>query len=909
MTKKLLIDASYKEETRVVTLDGNCIENYDVENSTKKQLKGNIYLAKVIRIEPSLQAAFVEYGGNRHGFLAFSEIHPDYYQIPIADRNKLLDLNKNDKIDLDDNQLDDENFDDQQPTTFNDDDDISQPVANIIKNYKIQEVIHKRQILLVQVVKEERGNKGAALTTYLSLAGRYCVLMPNSLRGGGISRKITSISERKRLKDIVAELNIPSHMGMIVRTAGAQCPKPDALKDGEYLLHLWDEIRDRTMKAVAPSLIYEDSSLLKRAIRDIYTSDIGEILIDGEEGWNIAREYMRALMPQNMRKLHLWRDQKQTLFSHYKVEKLIEQMLSPTVQLKSGGYLVINQTEALVAIDVNSGRSIKEKDLEETALRTNQEAAEEIVRQLRLRDLAGLIVIDFIDMENRKHNYMVEKRLKNALHKDRARIQVGSISSFGLLEMTRQRLRPSISEFSFIPCHHCNGTGIIRSIPSACLHILRQIDEEARKSKPGVLTVHTSSNDIAFYILNQKRSWLLDIENKYKIQIILEIDATLTESKISFSHEVNEALEQEPEVEQEKANFLLQESQSPFIREIPIQSESSEGEEASEERENYQQKRRNNRRSRYNNYKQRKPDQQSEDIIESVDVQKVIQDNPPAVIITEQDEQPDISFHPVVNQDEYFATKREDRPKRSNRYPRQPRWKRNKYQQSNEDNTQEAPRDQTTTTVNIVPITETKTAASVNALKTDNDASSAPFIAVDITDKVENNIQEKTVPVSEIPTSKPIVSENTEKEAATEKTPSKPTRKTTRKVSTTAKKKAAAPKAKAVSQTEDANDSTDAVALTVVTDEAEKKPVKRTTRVRKATSTTKTTADTTVDSADAKKAKTTSRKTVSKKAKTPKSETKEETQPNQQDTTIKPIVIDDAAPSPAPRAGWWKRSN
>ncbi|MDI2112302.1 Rne/Rng family ribonuclease [Commensalibacter nepenthis] len=901
MTKKLLIDASYKEETRVVTLDGNCIENYDVENSTKKQLKGNIYLAKVIRIEPSLQAAFVEYGGNRHGFLAFSEIHPDYYQIPIADRNKLLDLNKNA---IEDNQLDDENFDDQQPTTFNDDDDISQPVANIIKNYKIQEVIHKRQILLVQVVKEERGNKGAALTTYLSLAGRYCVLMPNSLRGGGISRKITSISERKRLKDIIAELNIPVHMGMIVRTAGAQCPKPDALKDGEYLLHLWDEIRDRTMKAVAPSLIYEDSSLLKRAIRDIYTSDIGEILIDGEEGWNIARDYMRALMPQNMRKLHLWRDQKQTLFSHYKVEKLIEQMLSPTVQLKSGGYLVINQTEALVAIDVNSGRSIKEKDLEETALRTNQEAADEIVRQLRLRDLAGLIVIDFIDMENRKHNYMVEKRLKNALHKDRARIQVGSISSFGLMEMTRQRLRPSISEFSFIPCHHCNGTGIIRSIPSACLHILRQIDEEARKSKPGVLTVHTSSNDIAFYILNQKRSWLLDIENKYKIQIILDIDTTLTESKISFSHEVNEALEQEQEAEQEKANFLLQESQSPFIREIPIQSESSETEEISEERENYQEKRRNNnRRSRYNNYKQRRAEQQSEEIVESVDVQPVAESNSQAIIITDQDEQPDISFHPVVNQDEYFAAKREDRPKRSNRYPRQPRWKRNKYQQATEDNNQENSRDLVETAVNIVPITEAETPSSVNMLKTDNDASSPAFISVDITDTKENAQPENTISVSAPSTAQSIAVDQSEKEIVAEKTPAKPVRKTTRKTSTVVQRKTATSKAKTVKPTEEAGDTP----TTIATDEAEKKPVKKTTRTRKTTSTTKKATDVDND-ASAKKAKPTSRKTVNKKPKTSNSEVTEETQPNQQDTIIKPIVIDNA-PSPAPRAGWWKRSN
>ncbi|EUK18302.1 Rne/Rng family ribonuclease [Commensalibacter papalotli (ex Servin-Garciduenas et al. 2014)] len=898
MNKKMLIDASYKEETRIVILDGNCIENYDVENATKKQLKGNIYLAKVIRIEPSLQAAFVEYGGNRHGFLAFSEIHPDYYQIPVADRNKLLELNKNEKNDLDDNQIDDDISDDQQTTTFNDDDEISQPVANILKNYKIQEVIHRRQILLIQVVKEERGNKGAALTTYLSLAGRYCVLMPNSLRGGGISRKITSIAERRRLKDIIAELNIPSHMGMIIRTAGAQCPKPDALKDGEYLLHLWDEIRDRTMKAVAPSLIYEDSSLLKRAIRDTYTPDIGEILIDGEDGWNVARDYMRALMPQNMRKLHLWRDQKQTLFSHYKVENLIDQMLSPTVQLKSGGYLVINQTEALVAIDVNSGRSIKEKDIEETALRTNLEAADELGRQLRLRDLAGLIVVDFIDMENRKHNYMVEKRLKNAIHKDRARIQVGSISSFGLLEMTRQRLRPSISEFSFVPCSHCNGTGIIRSTPSACLHILRQIDEEARRSKPGILTVYTNSNDIAFYILNQKRSWLLDIESKYKIQIILEIDTTLPNSQISFSHEINEALEQELEAEQEKADILLQQD-SPFIREIPIQSESSEAVEATEEKDSYQQRKRrnnnNNRRSRYNNYRQHK-DEQSELIepIETVPEQDVA-----AIIVNDQDEQPDISFHPVVNQDEYFASKKEDRPKRSNRYPRQPRWKRNKYQQNNDENvTQEASENIThTTTIDITPITTIEQQPVVNTLEINSNKPESPaFIAIEITDKKENDqIKEK------ISTSKALttITEPVKDDAVIEEKPAKRTRKTTKTTGVTkSRKTTASPKKKTVEASEDKP-----TEIPAASDQLNVEPVQKTTRGRKVSATKKVVTKTTEE----KKAKPTARKTTTKQTKSTKSKAEEASKDNSQTPAIKPIVIDDDAPTPTPRAGWWKR--
>lgn len=901
----MLIDASYKEETRIVILDGNTIENYDVESSTKKQLKGNIYLAKIIRIEPSLQAAFVEYGGNRHGFLAFSEIHPDYYQIPIADRNKLLELNKNLS---DDNLNDNEDIYDHNTTTFNDDDEISQPVENILKNYKIQEVIHRRQILLVQVVKEERGNKGAALTTYLSLAGRYCVLMPNSLRGGGISRKITSISERRRLKDIINELNIPSHMGMIIRTAGAQCPKPDALKDGEYLLHLWDEIRERTMKAVAPSLIYEDSSLLKRAIRDTYTPEIGEILIDGESGWNIAKDYMRALMPQNMRKLHLWRDQKQTLFSHYKVENLIDQMLSPTVQLKSGGYLVINQTEALVAIDVNSGRSIKERDLEETALRTNQEAADEVVRQLRLRDLAGLIVIDFIDMENRKHNYMVEKRLKNALHKDRARIQIGSISSFGLLEMTRQRLRPSISEFSFIPCTHCNGTGIIRSIPSACLHILRQIDEEARKSKPGILTVNTNSNDIAFYILNQKRSWLLDIEAKYQIQIILAIDTTLPNSEISFSHEVNEHLEQEREQEndQEKTDLSLQES--PFIREIPIQSESTETEEDKESYQRNNRRRNNNRRPRSNNYRHHKEEQS--DAIELTETTAELSSATPSVIaITHQDDQPDISFHPVVNQDEYFASKKDDqRTKRSNRYPRQPRWKRNKYQQSSEENTQEVAKNTNeAVTIDIIPISESEPFVPVNTTKVNKHHTQSPaFVAIDISDKKEDHLEPTTIPASKALTTV-VESTTSEQNVATEENAPK----TTRKPRTTTKTARTTRGRKTTSSTkENAEISKDTVELKAseapqqsVSAEVEEKPAKKVTRTRKTATTKKTTSKDT----DEKKPKTTTRKTANKTPKAVKTDAEKPAKKEKQAPAVQPIVIDDTAPTPAPRTGWWKR--
>lgn len=690
MNKKMLIDASYKEETRVVILDGNCIESYDIENSAKKQLKGNIYLAKIIRIEPSLQAAFVDYGGNRHGFLAFNEIHPDYYQIPIADRKKLLELQEINKINEENSSIESD-----QDIDFNDDEEKTSN-NNFLKNYKIQEVIHKRQIILVQVVKEERGNKGAALTTYLSLAGRYCVLMPNSLRNGGISRKITSPSERKRLKDIINELNIPSHMGMIIRTAGAQCPKADTLKDGEYLLHLWDEIRNLTMKSIAPTLVYEDSNLLKLALRDIYTSDINEILIDGEESWSQARDYMRALMPQNVHKLHLWRDQKQSLFAHYKIENLIDQMLSPIVQLKSGGYLVINQTEALVAIDVNSGRSIKEKDLEETALRTNQEAAQEIARQLRLRDLAGLIVIDFIDMENRKHNFVIERRLKSFLHKDRARIQVGSISTFGLLEMTRQRLRPSIAEFAFTPCSACNGTGIIRSDANISLQILRQIDEEARKIKPGTLTVSIASNEIALYILNQKRNWLTDIEKKYKIKIDFIIDPNLSLHQVSFSNKIDSSLEHENDPVT-SSSILLQDNL--FVREIPIQSPFEYT---------------NNPNPILN--KQEKLidiEAESQNIIQTVDLS--------------EEEQPAIPFYPSVDEKKENTINTENnKDKKASRYNRRSRYKKTHH------------KNQLETIIPNVDLTTVSPSSEIDTISTNEPA----FIAIDI----DNNETDSLLP-------------------------------------------------------------------------------------------------------------------------------------------------------------------
>jgi ribonuclease E len=662
MTKRMLIDASHAEETRVVVLDGNRLEDFDVETASRRQLKGNIYLAKVVRVEPSLQAAFVEYGGNRHGFLAFGEIHPDYYQIPVADRQRLLAMQEEearaeeeaeeaqahaeeraaaqsavnaagepgfaDAADSDsadagessaggmtdaalaaepaslpliiehdiiegpapepaaeaqdalagpaaelpqetlgadvapeavepapdaqalqnpdlaavqstagDEDLppppdtDDAGETAPEPAMVGGDAESSDEVrerripSRALRSYKIQEVIRRRQILLVQVVKEERGTKGAALTTYISLAGRYCVLMPNSPRGGGISRKITSASDRRRLKEVTAELDIPRGMGLIVRTAGAARPKPEIKRDCEYLLRLWDDIRDQTMASIAPALIYEEASLIKRAIRDVYSRDVDELLVDGEEGWRTAREFMRMLMPTHVKKVELWRNP-QPLFAQQNVEALLDSMLSPTVQLRSGGYLVINQTEALVAIDVNSGRSTRERGIEETALRTNLEAADEAARQLRLRDLAGLIVIDFIDMESKKHNAMVERRMADALKNDRARIQVGHISPFGLLELSRQRLRPSLAETSLTICPHCGGLGHVRSTESAALHVLRAIEEEGGRRRSAEILVHVAG-DAALYILNNKRQRLTEIETRYAMRVCFAADPLL----------------------------------------------------------------------------------------------------------------------------------------------------------------------------------------------------------------------------------------------------------------------------------------------------------------------------------------------------------------------------------------------
>jgi len=611
----MLIDASHPEETRVVILSGNRVEEFDFESASRRPLKGNIFLAKVTRVEPSLQAAFIEYGGNRHGFLAFSEIHPDYYQIPVADRQALLAAQRaeersqrdddHDKGDIAEPAQQSATTEDPLPTVSGAGDEdtslaqsfeaASHNVADAVevafeepagsepieapdtsvqagdlpenddagemdgegsvevvaveavapeiisagdddaveedqveqrrrsprmRQYKIQDVIKKRQILLIQVVKEERGNKGAALTTYLSLAGRYCVLMPNSGRGGGISRKITNSSDRRRLKDAAESLDVPEGMGLIVRTAGASRTKQEIQRDYEYLLRLWDSIRDLTLRSSAPALVYEEGNLVKRAIRDQFSKEIEEIIVEGEEGFEEAHTFTKMIMPQQIESVKKYQGG-QSLFQRYKVEGQLDSMFNPRVQLKSGGYIIINQTEALVAIDVNSGRSTRENNIEDTAHKTNLEAAEEIARQLRLRDLAGLIVIDFIDMEENRNDRAVERRLKDCLRHDRARIQLGRISPFGLLEMSRQRLRPGMVEGSTIACPHCNGTGLIRSIESLALRALRQVEEEAQTSRSDGITARVPT-EVAVYILNHKRSDIGAMEERLGMSIFVE---------------------------------------------------------------------------------------------------------------------------------------------------------------------------------------------------------------------------------------------------------------------------------------------------------------------------------------------------------------------------------------------------
>jgi ribonuclease E len=661
MANKMLIDATHPEETRVVVLRGNRVEEFDFETAHRKQLRGNIYLAKVTRVEPSLQAAFVEYGGNRHGFLAFSEIHPDYYQIPVADRQALIEDDARAARESDAEQehrghrggrrrqrasarreevVQSDTLATEQPPheveiaagedilgaplaepsvasaapedvpleaapigeTENPptpgeiavgaeqamaaegeaiaeqatsaesapadqsaapiEQDGTQPAARADepngdgngnghgaeeeeevvesiggadameevpdrapryrRQYKIQEVIKRRQVLLVQVVKEERGTKGAALTTYLSLAGRYCVLMPNTARGGGISRKITSVEDRKKLREIAEDLDVPDGMGVILRTAGASRTKTEVKRDFEYLLRLWEQVRDMTLRSTAPTLVYEEGSLAKRSIRDLYTKDIDEIVVAGEQGYTDSKEFMRMLMPSHAKNVKLYKDS-QPIFTRYGIESQLDAMFSPTVQLRSGGYIVINQTEALVSIDVNSGRSTREHHIEDTALKTNVEAAEEVARQLRLRDLAGLIVIDFIDMDEKRNNRTVERRLKDALRNDRARIQVGRISHFGLMEMSRQRIRTSVLESSTEKCTHCGGTGHVRSVSSVSLQLLRSLEDTLLKGPTHNLIVRTRP-EIALYVLNHKRAHLRALEERFHIAVTVNAD-------------------------------------------------------------------------------------------------------------------------------------------------------------------------------------------------------------------------------------------------------------------------------------------------------------------------------------------------------------------------------------------------
>ena len=684
MAKKMLIDATHAEETRVVVVDGNKVEEFDFESQSRRQLAGNIYLAKVTRVEPSLQAAFVDYGGNRHGFLAFSEIHPDYYQIPVADREALIAEEKayaeslaaeaekeaeqpsrskrrrrsrgkaaakegsadavltqevaNETVDgsitgmetidfgdddADDNALvsevaatepegeagatevssvnasedqtgsfseqdddgveenddsaDDENAADDdgseddgiESVADEDDSDDVRPVRKPRpKRYKIQEVIKVRQILLIQVVKEERGNKGAALTTYLSLAGRYCVLMPNTARGGGISRKITNANDRKRLKQIANELDVPEGAGLIVRTAGSQRTKAEIKRDYEYLQRLWEQIRELTLKSIAPSKIYEEGDLIKRTIRDLYSKEIDEVIVAGEQGYRVAKDFMKMIMPSHAKNVKQYADQL-PLFARYQVEGYLAGMFNPVVQLPSGGYIVIGVTEALVAIDVNSGRATKEGSIEQTALKTNLEAAAEVARQLRLRDLAGLIVIDFIDMDERRNNNAVEKLLKDKLKTDRARIQVGRISGFGLLEMSRQRLRPGMLEATTQPCPHCHGTGLLRSDENVALAILRQLEEEGVRGRTKEALVRAPISIVNF-LINQKREHVADIEARYGMSVRIEVDPSLVspdfaiekfktatrvvaevEPVVTTTSEMMDSVDDEPEVEQE----------------------------------------------------------------------------------------------------------------------------------------------------------------------------------------------------------------------------------------------------------------------------------------------------------------------------------------------------------------------
>ena len=518
MANQILIDAVHQEEVRVAVTKNSRLEEYDFEFDSRRPIRGNIYLAKVTRVEPSLQAAFVDYGGNRNGFLPFAEIHPDYYQIPVADKEALLESNSkelnNDETDeeIDENSNDPSHVEDLGGDDFEEIETINKKRnKDLIKNYKIQEVIKKNQILLIQVSKEERGNKGAAITTYTSIPGRYCVFMPNSTSGGGVSRRIKNPKERKKLKNTLDKLNVPENMGLIIRTAGAKTTSTEIKRDYKYLTKTWDKIKENTLSSNAPSLIYEDGGVIQRSLRDLYSKEIDNVFIEGKETYKIAKNFMKLLMPSHAVKVKEWKEDS-PIFQKNNIEQQLSSIYADEVFLSSGGSLVLNQTEALVAIDVNSGSSTKYHNIEETALKTNLEAAEEIARQLRLRDMAGLVVIDFIDMEKFANRRSIEKKLKESLKSDRSKIQVGKISSFGLLEMSRQRIRSSIKEGVYSPCSNCDGTGLIRSIDSRSLELLRTISEISIKENIKKIDAEIP-NEILNYLINQKRNLLIDLEN------------------------------------------------------------------------------------------------------------------------------------------------------------------------------------------------------------------------------------------------------------------------------------------------------------------------------------------------------------------------------------------------------------
>ena len=575
MSKKMLIDASHSEETRVAIVEGSRVEEFDFESAAKKPIRGNIYLAKVTRVEPSLQAAFVEYGGNRHGFLAFNEIHPDYYQIPHEDRlalqaeeekavaEAMAEAEEAESVEGEDGSDDDADVDVEVEA-------VARKRRNFFRKYKIQEVVKRRQVLLVQVAKEERGNKGAALTTYLSLAGRYCVLMPNTPRGGGISRKISNGGDRKRLKEITNDLDLPNGMGLIVRTAGASRTKAEIRRDHDYLRRVWDDIRAKTLDSVAPALVYEEGDLVRRAIRDMYDRDVEIVLVEGEEGYKDAKGFMKLLMPSHASKVQQYKEP-MPLFVRHHVEDQLESAYNAETQLKSGGYLVIHQTEALVAIDVNSGRSTKERNIEDTALKTNLEAADEAARQMRLRDLAGLVVIDFIDMEENRNIRNVEKRMKDAMKKDRARLQMGRISQFGLMEISRQRRRTSILEGSTKTCSHCGGKGYQRTPSSSSLVALRALEEEGARKRAAKVRI-TLPTDVALYLLNEKRDHVLALEQRYDFRVLIGADPDLIPPDCKV--EVIEAREQSDQDEVEDVPIT---QHTPVAEEKPAEDTSSEG--------------------------------------------------------------------------------------------------------------------------------------------------------------------------------------------------------------------------------------------------------------------------------------------------------------------------------------------